>query len=263
MLPELASFISDKTKFGDLHVHTKFSNDSDEEIEEYVKKAIELGYGFVGFSDHMDVDQNDPDGSFLNYAGYRVDFERVKKKYENDIKMFFGVEIDYQSIFLEEIQNFCKQYSFDFIIGSVHCIFGKQLYRLMNGKEPLTKCYEEYVKENIKMMRSIPLDIVGHMDFPRRYTRGEEDICAADIFSEHSSQLLKSVLETWVLLEINTSNLLKGLSSFMPCKEFIQKYYDATKRTVLASSDSHSVKDFVKTNDIRYELWATYGRPLG
>ena len=40
----------------DLHIHTKFSQDSKEELENYIVEAIKNGHQFIGFSDHYDYD---------------------------------------------------------------------------------------------------------------------------------------------------------------------------------------------------------------
>lgn len=255
----LFSLISDKTKFGDLHIHTKFSVDSEEEMENYVVKAIVFGYDYLGFSEHVDFDPNDHGYGYFNYSAYLEEFERIKSDYENKISLFLGVEVDFQSRFLDGIQDFCNNHTFDFKIGSVHWVNGKLPSKLIKGYENhgigeeqnLQEYYNEYIKENLKMMESIPFDIVGHLDFPKRYIKGKRKDYSAQLFTNFSDILLKSISKNNLLIEINTSNFLKGLSDFMPDEEFVKKYLIETKRPVLISSDSHSVNDFEITNGLK------------
>lgn len=63
----------------DLHVHSKYSGDTDSEPEESVLRAIELGLNAIAFTEHYSFEASEP-------------VEALKEKYKNTITIFRGVE---------------------------------------------------------------------------------------------------------------------------------------------------------------------------
>ena len=82
----------------DLHVHTKFSKDSKEEPERYITLAIERDIKYLGFSDHIDLDPTDKDYGYYRYEDALSSYNMLKKKYENNLNLFFATEVTYQKI---------------------------------------------------------------------------------------------------------------------------------------------------------------------
>ena len=91
--------------------------------EDYVKKAIALGFEALGFSGHAPVPM---ENSFailpeeLNDYGNAIKF--LKQKYSNQIKIFLSLEIDYIPKVIEDFSIFKKQLELDYTIGSVHLV---------------------------------------------------------------------------------------------------------------------------------------------
>jgi predicted metal-dependent phosphoesterase TrpH len=63
----------------DLHVHSKYSGDTDSEPEESILKAIELKLDGIAFTEHYSYEASEP-------------VERLKEKYRDAISIFRGVE---------------------------------------------------------------------------------------------------------------------------------------------------------------------------
>jgi predicted metal-dependent phosphoesterase TrpH len=63
----------------DLHVHTKYSGDTDSDAEECVLRAIEVGLSGIAFTEHYSYD-----------ASWYVD--ALREKYGSSIRIFRGVE---------------------------------------------------------------------------------------------------------------------------------------------------------------------------
>jgi DNA polymerase (family 10) len=119
-LPKLVDYSEIK---GDLHVHSKWS-DGASTIEEIAKRAIELGYEYIGISDHS---------KSLKVAGGLTEEEVLKRNYEIDklnekyagkIRILKGMEVDilpdgsldYDNELLKEL---------DFVIGAIHSRFSQ------------------------------------------------------------------------------------------------------------------------------------------
>jgi DNA polymerase (family 10) len=131
---------------GIFHIHTNYS-DGANSIEEIVKKSIELGFKFIGISDHSK-------GAY--YAGglteerlilQKHEIEDVQKKYKN-IKIYHGIEseiksdgsLDYDDKILDML---------DFVIASVH--------------SNLTLSEDEMTERIIKAIKNPYTTMLGHM----------------------------------------------------------------------------------------------------
>ena len=102
---------------GVLHVHTNWS-DGTASVEETVRAAAELGYSFVGISDHSQA---------ATYAN-GLDFERLKRQREEveaaraafpQLRIFHGCEVDILSDGRLDLEDECLEW-LDFVIASVH-----------------------------------------------------------------------------------------------------------------------------------------------
>lgn len=63
----------------DLHVHSKYSGDTDAEAEEFVLRAISLGLSAIAFTEHYSYEASEP-------------VEKLREKYGDSLLVFRGVE---------------------------------------------------------------------------------------------------------------------------------------------------------------------------
>tara|TARA_Y100000590_G_scaffold397579_1_gene479235 strand:- start:2183 stop:4399 length:2217 start_codon:yes stop_codon:yes gene_type:complete len=106
---------------GVFHTHTTAS-DGANTLEEIVEKAYELGYEFIGISDHSQSAFYAQGLSEEKLKEQKKEVDRVQRLYP-DIRIFWGIEsdilkdgsLDYPDSILKE---------FDFVIASVHSRFG-------------------------------------------------------------------------------------------------------------------------------------------
>jgi len=138
-LPEL---VEDKEVLGDFHVHSNYS-DGTSTIEEIVKKAISMGYKFIGITDHSRTSKFAGGLDIEQLRERNREIERIQQKYK-DILILKGMEVDIlgdgQLDYPDEILA-----ELDFVIGSIHQGFKKNVTERM-----------------IKAMENKYLDIIGH-----------------------------------------------------------------------------------------------------
>ena len=78
----------------DYHLHSSFSGDSEAPMESMILRGIELGLTQMCFTEHMDFDF--PTGEFdflVDMPAYRDKLMELKKKYEDKIEIYFGMEL--------------------------------------------------------------------------------------------------------------------------------------------------------------------------
>ncbi|MCC3236511.1 histidinol-phosphatase, partial [Pediococcus acidilactici] len=93
----------------DQHVHTDFSFDSDEKMENYLKVS---GDDFVS-TEHLEFNNPDADkkDSIPDYTGYVTEIERLKKA--TGKRIYKGVEIGVSAGQIDRIKDYMAHHAFD------------------------------------------------------------------------------------------------------------------------------------------------------
>ena len=107
----------------DLHNHTTLCNHATGSVEEYVKRAIELGIDEYGFACHAPMNFDPKYRMKLEERNiYEKWVNEAKEKYKDKIKVLLAYEVDFLNGFmLDEILNA----NVDYLIGSVHFLQNK------------------------------------------------------------------------------------------------------------------------------------------
>lgn len=153
------------------HTHTHFCGHATGTPEEYVKRAIECGVKYMGFSDHMPLKFSD---GFE--AGFRVkvtDAEKycseisyLKEKYSDRIDIKIGFEMEYyEDMFGEMLKNAVSY-------GAEYLILGQHYYEPenINGAKHSNEISDDaerlkkYVKSVIKAIKTGVFSYVAHPD---------------------------------------------------------------------------------------------------
>lgn len=231
----------------DLHIHTEFSCDSDADIEQYVRQAIDRKMGLICFSEHVDLNKNDYGYNYYQPEMFFEKFNFVKENYGNYIKICAGIEFGEPHLYAERLKELSK-YPYDYIIGSIHWIGNMFPCQKVREQYSAKEFYSLYWEEVLKMVKQGGFDAVGHIDFPKRYY-GEI------YYSENKMrEIFNILLEKNMLIEINTSSLRKGHDETMPGKELLQLYKDCGGKYVTIGSDAHEIKDLGADNAIAQML---------
>lgn len=257
----------------DYHLHTNFSTDSDEPMENMVKKAIELGLTEICFTEHHDpnfpFDEHNKEGSFiLNTDAYLYDLLKFREKYKDQINILFGVELGMQSHLRRDLAVYAKSYDFDFIIASVHVLDGKDPYFRDDFKE-LTdeELYRKYFTEVLNCLKIFSnFDVLGHLDYIVRYGYQKDKDYSYDKYKDCIDPILEKIIDMEKAIEVNTGSLAKSMSNPNPCADIIKRYRELGGEIVTIGSDSHSssniaygfdkVSELLK--DCGFKYYATY-----
>lgn len=120
---KLPKLIELKDIRGDIHVHTDFS-DGVNKLEEMIEKAKELGYEYIGISDHAPSIQSRGVGTVLKIiSDTKKKIDDINKS-QNDIKVLFGYEVNIlvdNTLALPE--DFLK--NLDYVVAGIHTALGQ------------------------------------------------------------------------------------------------------------------------------------------
>ncbi len=129
-----------------LHTHTHFC-DGKNPPEEYVTKAIELGFHTLGFSGHAPVPfENHFAIKEEKLESYFQTIRNLKLKYKNSIQILLALEIDFIPGITKDFDEFRKQGDLDYVIGGVHLIRNNKQEGLWFIDGPLQEKYDEGLK---------------------------------------------------------------------------------------------------------------------
>ncbi|WP_295164716.1 histidinol-phosphatase HisJ family protein [Selenomonas sp. F0473] len=220
----------------DSHSHTVFSADSEMPAEEALRAAQAKGLGLV-FTEHCDYDYPAPgEETFLfDPEAYWAAYEPLR-----GAGLSLGVEMGMMESAREKNAAFAARVPFDFIIASIHFLRVKDLYH-SEAYEGRRK--EEMYREYFSVMRAEIyahpyVDALAHIDYIARNAPFENPEISYGDFAEEIDGVLRALVETETVVEINTRRFGKarGIKELAPV---YRRYRELGGRYVTIGSDAH------------------------
>ena len=237
----------------DQHVHSNFSFDSNEDLENYINVSNKND---IVTTEHLDFANpiiNYEDSS-INYLKYIEEIDSLNKKYSN--KFFSGIEIGYTPNSEKRIEDFLKDKNFNLKLLSIHQN-GLYDYMCVNKKLiSLEALIQEYFEQMIQALESsIEFNVLAHFEYGIRII----DISVTDfdsLASKFLNKIIELIVKKEIAFEVNTKSMYKykkeNLYSYM-----IEKYLKKGGKLFTLGSDAHNIKDYAyKFDDARKFLLA-------
>lgn len=162
------------------HTHTKWCRHASHTAEEMILKAISCGYKELGFSEHIGyLGEND---AGLRLRGSEVEkyineIDALKKKYENNIKIWCGFECEYISELHDYYANLLKNPRVDYLIYGGH-FHTKNSSKTHFGNEVATKEeIELYAKILVQAINSKLFTYIAHPDWYTKNISSWNETC--------------------------------------------------------------------------------------
>lgn len=218
----------------DNHIHTKFSSDSEMQVEAALKRAEKLNLALV-FTEHLDLGMPDKNDSVFDSKAYFEEYEKYRGKH-----LSLGVEVGMTSKYTEDNFNFVKSAPFDQVIGSVHILNGVDLYPpeiySMRKKKEL---YSDYLMSMAHLVYHYQfIHILGHIDYICRYATYDDPRLLYEDFSDEIDEVIRALIVADTVLELNTRRLSKEVAEeLLP---IYKRYREIGGRYVTIGSDAHN-----------------------
>jgi len=228
-------------KLFDCHMHSTHSFDATATFDELCESAIEYGLQGICVTEHIDFDEADPGYNFFRHDAYMESIKRCREKYGDRLEILTGVEVTYQTEFVDEIKDFLSTHKFDYVLGSIHLIDHifvlSPRYAKGRSKED---AYKAYWKETLAMIESGLFKYIGHLDYiksmrSQAYGRFEFEEWLPEI-----TEILEKVIETGAILEANTSALRRTYKEPYPGWGILELYKSLGGTHIVMGSDAHS-----------------------
>ena len=252
--------------YADYHIHSEFSDDSREPMENQVRRAIELGLEEICFTEHVDygikkdwdegniewrggdgVNYSDDGKEPLANADYPAYFDklrRMKEEFGGRIRIRQGLEFGIQTITIQQYERLWERYKdeLDVVLLSMHQVDNKEFWNQEFQRGRTQKEYNEaYYQEILDVMRQFKhYSVLAHLDLIVRYDKN-----GAYPFREVReliAEILTQAIADGKGIEVNTSSWHYGLADTQPSRDILRLYRDLGGRIITIGSDGHTTR---------------------
>lgn len=214
----------------DMHIHTKYSFDSKTELSDIIRTMEYYKLKYIAFTDHVEF-SNQPTEEVI----HRIT-ERNKKIDElqetTNIKLIKGLEISEPHLFEAESESIKEISDTDYILGSIHHIFGMPIKKMERNKN----AYNLYLKSMLKMVTNADIDTLAHLDYLKRH------ISKGDFDKGLLKEILNVIIAKKIALEINTSGY-RRCGEYFPSEEILAMYEELGGKRITFGSDAHTLNE--------------------
>jgi histidinol-phosphatase (PHP family) len=237
------------------HTHTLYS-DGNSQPEEYVVRAIELGFSLLGFSEHSLLPfENTFSFKLEKKEEYLALFDRLKSKYKGQIELALAMEFDYIPGLSKDFKPVQEEFNLDYSIGSVHLVGRNGMENLWFIDGPRSEIYDSgletyfggdirkavgaYYSQLNAMLESQQFDIIGHLDKIKMHNRGRYFTEEESWYKELVMETLELIRQKGVIIEMNTRGIYKKRSDTTYPGPFILRQANQMAIPVTINSDAH------------------------
>lgn len=221
----------------DTHMHCDYSCDSHMKFADAVKAAAERGIGMI-VTEHWDYAYP------TNTDAFTFDIDEYFRRFMplHSDKVLIGIEIGMQTNTAASDNKVAAGHSFDYVLGSIHCIGGRDLYEpaCYQGRTR-SEIVEEFLHDTlICLEQHTNYDAFAHIDYICRYWpyKGEERELRLQDAPAMFDRVLKTLAEQNKPIEINTRRLddAAAAAALLPV---YRRYRELGGRCCTIGSDAH------------------------
>lgn len=246
----------------DYHVHSNYSDGSF--LEWMVRAAATADLEAVGIADHCMLSSRREPQAHRAVAGYNLDLTYERRREAIDlvadtvgIEVYDAVEMDYTPGMEEEIAEFLETASFEYTIGSVHEIDGRNVHFAdhLRDKPVSTRrtLVDTYFNQLEALISSELFDIAAHPDIVERNTalRGLAT-------ESHYRQIATAFEDSRTIPELNAGRITEEYGQFHPNEPFLDILLEHDI-PITVGSDSHDPESIPKRIDRLERAFETIG----
>lgn len=166
-----------------IHTHTIRCGHAIGSDRQYVEAAIASGYEELGFSDHCYRNEINT-GEYYNYFSYQEDkyidyvnsINALRKEYQNQIKIYLGLEVEFIPSCFDEALAYYKKTGVEYLILGQHACLNEQGDKLVYAgrKNSSIESFDRYIEECLEAMKLGCFSYLAHPDLFNFV--GEEEI---------------------------------------------------------------------------------------
>lgn len=225
----------------DMHVHTSSSPDAEISAPRLCLLGAGAGVERIGFVAHLDLHPGDFCHGGFREEDYLTELDLAEKA--GGASVLRGLEIGEPHRFMDGAVKMFSPDGYDFITGALHWLGDRMILEdkpfLCEKSLPLI---EEYYRQTLSIVKGGGVDILAHMGiFRRGMARAglPVDIDETLLFPGLLSDILSTMIERGIALELNTSGLRRPERTTYPTLPVLKLYHELGGHRVTIGSDTH------------------------
>ena len=257
----------------DYHIHNHFSPDSETDTTELVKREKNLGIKDICITNHSEgFIKGEDEAGIFDYEDAIRHFRATKEEIDNirpqfpDMNIGFGVELQYQKEYLNDLKRFVEDIPFDFILGSIHVIdnilisggtHAGDLFGKMNEETAYTKYFEEM----LKLIEWGNFDAVAHFDIIKKYGHEHHGQFQPNKYKPIIQKILQAMKNKGIGMELNTGCLHQKCKELFPHPDILKWCLEIGIEHFTLGSDAHELEEAGRHLDEAYKIAKEVGIP--
>lgn len=236
----------------DQHMHSCYSQDSKEKLENYFIKAYEAKCAFLVTTEHVDFHLVDYKTSWIaDFNLLKKELKELQKKYPT-ITPLLGIEVGYKKNYIDLVTNIINSQDFDIVNLSIHEIpdvdFYKYSYFEKYGVDYLLNAYFDAMIEATKNFNNF--DVLSHLDYGFKTAYLENKNLKISKYEDKIKQVFINLIENDKTFEINTK--VQSVINDEHTIYLLNLYKSLGGKNISLSSDAHEA--FKYRNHFDYYL---------
>jgi len=228
----------------DYHMHTPLCRHATGEPTEYAKRALELGFQEIGFSDHSPMLRDDFDNWRMRFDQLDEYVEKVcqaQKKFPQ-LAIRLALEVDYLPGGEDWIRALAARHPWDYFIGSVHYVSDSwdidNPHKISEWKNrDAFEVWKIYFERLTLAAESKQFEIIGHVDLPKKFGHRPARDC-----TPLYKRFLDAAKKHNCAIELNTAGLRKDCREIYPGREILQLAFEKCV-PITFGSDAHAPEE--------------------
>lgn len=255
----------------------QFCNHATDNLEEIILKYIELGFPWVGITEHAPAiseellypDQRKagltPEFLIDRFSLYIKECRRLEEKYKDQIEIIPAMEIETYTGYETFVPYLLKQFTPDYIVGSVHFVNDmgfdysqKQYDATADSVGGIDTMYCKYFDLQYEMIEQLQPSVVGHFDLIRIFDPGYKDRMLQPEIVCRIKRNLELIKKNDLILDFNLRSLMKSADE----PYITQSILHVVKELDIAiapGDDSHGVSSVGNYMDTAFAILQSYG----
>jgi histidinol-phosphatase (PHP family) len=247
----------------DAHMHTELSPDSRVPLELYCAQAVERGVREIAITNHLDFMPGAPAYEYVDFTRREREVRDAAERWAGKVTIRFGVELTYETRYVDQIREHLRTHSYDYAIGSVHNMsdgpYDKLRVASFVAGKTLAEAVAPYFGEVQRAAASGLFDTIGHLDQCKRWLLAWFSTADYAAEPELYEPLLQALIESGTALEVNASGLRHPTGETYPAPWVVARYRELGGRRVTVGSDSHLPQHFAFGVEEACEIVAAAG----
>ena len=208
----------------DYHIHTLLCRHATGAPADYARRASEMGFTEIGFSDHSPMQRDDFDDWRMRLDQLDEYVENVRKAQTDfpTLTIRLALEVDYLPGHEEWIRELAARHPWDYFIGSVHyvsdswAIDDPRKLSEWNNRDA-REVWSVYVDRLTCAAETGLFEIIGHADLPKKFGHKLDGNCAAPY-----ERFMCAAKKHSCALDLNTAGLRKDCKEIYPSAEILR-----------------------------------------